>query len=343
MSDIKPWSVQLEVTEGCNFRCWFCGIHSIRTKEYKWNHMSPEGIVRPAAQEINEWLGKPRFELNNHGEPTLNPEYLDIVQILREEVPRCHIQTQTNGYTMFPQLQEGNDFKAHVREFFDRGGNLLAINCYKKGFYEYAMENCQDMLGTDPGLFRLVDFYYDNPNNLSAYCNYGPRSKKVFVFQDLGLINVNRLSNKRMAKKILNEAGNSPEKPLEKKLGIEPIREPLKKGCSRVYRELTIGWNGEIPTCCYDWKSDLVFGKFPEKSLREIWYGPYWKAARVLLHPSNAERNMKPCNVCDYKGGFRLGLLPKPDSDMSVAEAYDTLWGAEVDYGSYRKSLPILG
>ena len=198
------------------------------------------------------------------------------------------------------------------------------------------MESCSEILTDDPSAFTLVDFYYDNPENLSAYRNYGRRSKKVFIFQDLGLVNIEKLTNKRLAKKILNEAGNSPEKVLKAKLGIEPVTEPLKKGCSRVFRELTIGWNGEVPACCYDWKSELVFGKFPEQSIKDIWSGKLWESARVLLHPSNAERDMSPCNVCDYNGGFRLGLLPPPPDGISIGEAYDNILQAETDFGYLR-------
>lgn len=333
---IKPWSVQLEVTEGCNFRCWFCGIHAIRGKKQEWKFMDPEGIVRPAAKELDKWIGNPRFELNNHGEPTTNPHYFDIIRILREECPSCHIQTQTNGYAAFPMLDESNDFDQHIIEFFAAGGNLLALNCYRKGFYEYAMDRCKTILAEHRLTFELVDFYFDNPGNLSAYRNYGSKSRKVFVFQDLGLANEEKLANKRLAKKILNEAGNSPAAALEKKLDVKPIADPLKKACSRVFRELTIGWNGVIPACCYDWKNELVFGKFPEQSLQEIFYGNYWKAARVLLHPMFKERDMEPCDKCDYNGGFRLGLLPAPDSGMDVGEAYSAIVDAHAEFERFK-------
>jgi hypothetical protein len=302
--------------------------------------MDLETIVRPAFKELNTWCGKIRVELNNHGEPTVHPRFFEICDVIKQECPKAQIQLQTNGYAAFPQLQKDwtpwpNFFEEFVNQFFAHGGNLLALNCYREGFYEYAMEHLQAMPRRD---FRVIDFYHDNPENLSAYRYYSPREKMAFVFDDLGAMNVNGHANKRAAKKILNEAGNSPAKVLEKKLGILPLKNPLKKGCSRVFRELTIGWNGVIPACCYDWLDELIFGKFPEQSLQAIWKGSYWQAARVLLHPKNAERHMSPCDRCDYNGGFRLGLIEYPKSSVTIAQAYDILLGSLVSEKELKKA-----
>lgn len=330
----RPWSVQLEVVEGCNLRCWFCGIHAIRGKDHDWKYMDPE-LVRAAFKELNVWHGKPRVELNNHGEPTLHPRFFEIVQIIRQECPKAQIQLQTNGYLFFTKLNPDANFEQSLRRFFKYGGNILAMNCYRKGTYEEAMERCKAYLVEHPDAFKLIDFYYDNPKNESIYHYHKPSERRVFVFNDLGAANVTKLSNSRLSKQINNEAGNSPADKLQRFLGVGPVTSPLDRCCSRVFRELTIGWNGVIPACCYDWSNDLVFGKFPQQSLQQIWESEEWQAARVLLHPDNADRFMSPCDKCNYNGGFRTGLIAYPEVDFTVAEAYSIIVNCEEKYGQY--------
>ena len=76
---------------------------------------------------------------------------------------------------------------------------------------------------------------------------------------------------------LLNHAGNvNPE--VYEKYGMKKITEPLKKTCTRVFREMVIKYDGVVPICCIDWKRECPIGKFPEKSLHEIWNGKEFNA-----------------------------------------------------------------
>lgn len=330
-----PWSIQPEFVEGCNFRCWFCGIHAIRGapgKDGEGNHFKymDKEVLRAAFREMNIWLPKIRVEVNNHGEPTVHPDFWEMVEIMKTEMPSCQVQLQTNGYLFFPpEIQTPTNpdahFEASTYEFFKRGGNLLVLNCYKPGTYAYAMAQAKEYLAKYPGAFKLVDFYYDNPDNLSAYRFYGNRARYLFVLDDLGAKNVDGAAAKKAAKWIDNEAGNVPQKSLLVKLGKKPLTEPRQNGCTRPFREITMGWDGSVPVCCYDWSNQLLLGKFPEQSLQSIWEGEMFTATRTLLDPKVKERHMAPCNVCDLNGGFRIGLIKDPQTGMSVEDAYATL------------------
>lgn len=329
----KPWSIQLEVVEGCNYSCWFCGIHSIRSKdtpETGWADYRemPVEMVRQMFDETRTWLGGVRVELDNHGEPTLHKNFPKILKAITRD-PRAHIQLQTNG----SQIEEYKVFKELVDEWFANGLNLLAINAYKrwwgkpnpeyKSRYEMFMAYSERYAKTRPAIERVVDMYYDNPDHLSIYRRYPMKMKQIFVMDDLGEVNVKKRqeSGRPVSKDINNEAGNTMAKPLQNLLGQEPITEPLEKKCTRPFRELNMGYNGVVPVCCYDWSTQLPVGKFPNQSLETIWNSVQLNAIRQLLYHKN--RHMTPCSVCSYAGGWRQGLMKDPrmkESDKQLQQ-----------------------
>ncbi len=315
----KPWSIQLEVVEGCNYSCWFCGIHSIRSKdtpEVGWNDFRemPVELVREMFKETRTWLNGVRVELDNHGEPTLHKNFPGILKAITLD-PKAHIQLQTNG----SMIEDYKVFKELVDEWFAKGLNLLAINAYKrwwgkpnpeyKSRYEMFMAYAVRYAKARPAIDRVVDMYYDNPEHLSIYRRYPMKMKQIFVMDDLGEVNVKKRqeSGRPVSKDINNEAGNTMAKPLQNLLGQEPITEPLQKKCTRPFRELNMGYNGVVPVCCYDWSTQMPVGKFPNQSLQHIWESVQLNAIRELLLRKN--RNMTPCSVCSYAGGWRQGLL----------------------------------
>lgn len=312
----RPWSIQLEVVEGCNYSCWFCGIHSIRSKpNWEIYHEMPVELVQQMFQETQRWLpGGVRVELDNHGEPTLHSRFPEIVAAIRQD-PHAHIQLQTNC----SQIETWEVFQERVDEWFARGLNLLALNTYKRWWGTPQGANRHDHfleMARRYGAARnipVVDHYYDNPKRLSIYRRYPTNKQQIFVLDDLGEVNVKarQETGRPVSKDINNEAGNTPSKPLQNLLGQPPVDAPLKKKCTRPFRELNMGYNGVVPVCCYDWSTQMPMGKFPNQSLQQIWESVQMQTVRELLYRKN--RHMTPCSVCSYNGGWRQGLLTPPD------------------------------
>jgi MoaA/NifB/PqqE/SkfB family radical SAM enzyme len=326
----NPWSIQLEVVEGCNYSCWFCGIHSVRAKdtpEVGWNQFNemPVSLVKAMFEETQTWLpGGVRVELDNHGEPTLHSKFPQVIAAIRRD-RKAHIQLQTNG----SMIEDWKVFKECVDEWFARGLNLLAINAYKrwwgkpqpdvKNRYELFMAYAKQYVKKHSEI-PVIDHYYNNPEHKSIYRRYNTKSRQIFVLDDLGEVNSKKRteSGRPVSKDINNEAGNSPEKPLQNLLGQAPITEPLEKKCTRPFRELNMGYNGIVPVCCYDWSTQIPVGKFPNQSLQAIWESVQLNVIRELLYRKN--RDMTPCSVCSYNGGWRQGLIKAPGMHESDEE-----------------------
>lgn len=288
-----PNNIQVELVEGCNRMCRFCGINGIwQTKEDRVVRPMDTDLAIAIAEDFGTWAPARRIEFAMHGEPTLHPELFDIVQTFRDTCPQAQLQLTTNGIVLRKQGP------SYVKKLFDVGLNILLVDTYTH--HGKAMEVC---MGSG---VRVYDYYADKdcPN---PYHNNGPGLQAIIMMGNLGAA-----TGKKAARKILNHAGNVPPETMMEYNRVV-VQVPLIKKCSRPFRELSVHYDGTVSVCCMDWKHEFVVGVFkPGGSLLDIWEGVPFQVARQFL--GNGQRAFRPCYKCDYNGGFRLGFLPKVQS-----------------------------
>lgn len=316
-----PWSVQINPTYGCNraplerkFQsdgsckggCEFCGVYSLinhDTDTIKFKHMTVE-LAEQIATQLNNWVKGRRLEFNNFGEPFLNPNIFEILGAFRTNYPSGCIQLQTNGVGSHKSYEK---FKYQADKFFESGGNLLVYDAYEGSYSNYVEFGKQYEKETG---IQFIDFLYDNPNNVSYYSNHGAKAKMIFVVDDLG--DAHKSGSARM---INNHAGNVREHCYEK-FGIDKSQFPLQKKCSRVFREIIVGFDGTISVCCQDFRRQLILGKIPEDDVRDVWNSREFNTVRALMYDKDRS-TLRPCDVCSYAGGFRLGFLKRPKMEVN--------------------------
>jgi len=301
----KPYSMQLELTYGCNRRCWFCGIHDTPRNEF---HYMDFEVAKAVAQECAIWKPKMRMEFGTGGEPPLNPRFFDIVNILRTECPGMQIMVQTNVESWAIDRQSANTW---IGEWFKSGGNFLVLNCYKEGL----KTQMEDWMKGQP--WEVIDFYNDNPAHHSMYHYISSKVQRIFLCEDLGLMTLENKTAKVSQRWLNNQGGSTPPRSMLR-AGIDVLTTPLHKRCTQPFRQLVLSFDGSAPLCCYDWVDRYVVGQFPDQSLQEIWEGRPMQIARQLLYVGN--RNNHPCLTCDFHGGFRMGIINDPDLPETEAE-----------------------
>jgi len=285
-----PYNVQVELVEGCNRMCDFCGIQSIwkYPKDRKIHYMDPI-LAERIALDLGGWFegrGK-RVEFAMHGEPTLHPDLIHILSEFRRLYPAAQLQITTNGIKLLKGKPSIDSLMVHT--------NVLIIDTY---------DNRQKVSELLKGVQWPVYDYYDDPKAPNPYHYHNAKFKGIYLFRDLGS------AGKKATRVILNHAGNSDPAKLAK-LGIPKIPVPLAKKCSRPFRELIIHWDGTVPICCMDWRHEHIIGKFPyEGGFKKLWNKLAFQIIRELLYAK--DRNFLPCYRCDYNGGFRLGFLKRP-------------------------------
>ena len=287
MSVGAPWSVQVELVEGCNRLCPFCGLNAIRKGpgNYKW--MAWETAER-TSRSLVDLCPTARLEFAMHGEPTMHPRKHEILAMFRERLPKAQMQLTTNGNVLAGKMQE------RLEAIFDAGVDFVLMDTY---YPERLMlqAKAQALQG-----IQVLDFYRDcQPNGWSPYHNHHRSVQRTLVvMDDLGLRN-----GESRSRIVVNQAGNSP--------AVPETRAPLRRMCTLPFREVTVAWNGDVNLCCEDWGHEYTCGNVLEDSLRAIWWGEAFEAARRVLFARR--RAMTPCCRCDKASGPRVGLVPKYD------------------------------
>jgi len=287
MNDLtRPWSIQIELAEGCSRICSFCGINGIRKKPGNYKFMDLT-TAHTLALQLASFCPNARIEFAMHGEPTMNPKYLEIIALFRHHLPKAQMQLTTNGVRMVKK-----EMQPVIDEIFKAGIDFVILDTYyperdilrKKAF---ALKDV-----------TVLDYYDDMvPKKKSPWVNYHRKFNNTVILMD----DLEARNGESKARTIYNHAGNNEKK--------GAVRKQLQKTCTLAFREVGVIWNGDVNLCCHDWKGEYKIDNIHKTELKEIWKSPKWEAARTFLQ--NKDRSITPCNKCDIGSGSRSGLLPK--------------------------------
>lgn len=287
----RPWSVQIELTEGCNRLCKFCGLNATRKKIGNYKFMKLDFATK-IALDIKLLCPNARIEFAMHGEPMINPETDNIIKRFRNILPKTQLQMTTNGSILVDNADQ------NIEELFESGLDILMIDLYKGKVSTKLRNELREMQVHDDTDFDIVDFYDDwAPKGMSPWTNYRRKVTRTVVSMD----DLEKRNGERANRKITNQGGNNPMLPIPDK--------PLPKTCTIPFREISICANGDVCICCNDYSHQYICGNVNSKELSSIWYGNRFRAARRYL--SNKKRLFTPCGYCDLNSGSRSGLLPK--------------------------------
>lgn len=290
----QPWCVQVELTEGCNRICSFCGINGIREKAGNFKYMTLETAELLIAQMV-EYTPNARIEFAMHGEPLQNPDHLWILSMFRAALPKAQMMVTTNGRVLQKKMQE------RLSKLFATGINFVMLDTY---YPERDDIRAEAATLTD---FAVQDYYDDlEPKGWSPYANHKGQVWGLVVLMD----DIGARDGEAPSRKLHNHAGSVPDMPIP--------AQPLKKTCTKPFREISVTWNGEVRLCCEDWIGRYVAGNVHDIHMRDIWLGPAMESARAKLQ--NKERDFGACRACDAGSGMRVGLLPKYPSVTSEQE-----------------------
>ena len=302
-SQPPPFCIQLELTEGCNLACSFCGIAHIRDNQangpenikgknshpYKFLTLEKAeklAIKIKSAKDDYKW--NPRIEMAMHGEPSMNPNYKEIVKVFREHLPTTHLQMTTNG----GGLLKGS-LNENINELLEAGINVLLLDNYE------GIKICDKVRLRYKGPYPMYEYPRDKLAN--PHRRRKAKDHDIVITQDI------EHASKGNHSTLNNHAGGS----------FPRNNKADGKRCAKVFREMSIRWDGNVAICCNDWPGFYRIGNvLALASLEELWQSQYFNAARKKLY--HGERDFGPCQGCDALS-YRPGLLP----DLKGQESYE--------------------
>ena len=289
-----PFSIQVEFTEGCNRGCSFCGLRGMRKKGTEpWYFMSKSTATR-IADEIARVGWRSRIIFSMHGEPTLNPNYMNIIKLFRKKLPKAVLSIMTNGCG----IAQSEDIGQLITKLKHIGLNDLIIDTYSEG---------------------------DDGNQIREYCNQNDISYQILgpgvplygsshtKFRILFNLPIQTDEGAAINRHLCNHCGAAA--PLD--FSYEGKR------CARPFREMTFRYDGSVALCCNDFRVQYPIGNINDRNIDDLWQDKRFQAARILLYAG--ERGaFVPCRGCNALS-HRVGLLPDLLGKKELPEPSDKI------------------
>ena len=95
---------------------------------------------------------------------------------------------------------------------------------------------------------------------------------------------------------MVNRAGNVEN---FEELDYMPLGDKPVRTCDLPFYKMYITYNGDVVSCCMDWRRQVVLGNITERGIREIWNGPEYSRFRQL-HIEGQEAKVDLCSACSY-------------------------------------------
>lgn len=279
-----PFSIQVELTEGCNLRCSFCGLNGIRGKENNYKFATTDTILN-IARQIRDLKWNSRVEFAMHGEPSVHPLMIALLRDFRRIVgSRIHMMMTSNGagFVKAPNIT----IDAALESL-----NVLALDWYEN------VQLVPKIMDTYQGEYTIRHYPADQSAN--PHRRRKPGEHDFVVIQDIAK------AEKGTHASLNNHAGS----------GGPPNDNAKGKRCAKPFRELSVRWDGSISICCNSWLGIFKCGNVNEMTMEQIWHGPEMRAARRKLY--HGQRDFGDCKGCDALS-YRPGLLPDQRGKLSL-------------------------
>jgi len=308
-----PFCIQVEMTEGCNLGCSFCGLQHIRDngangpddkhgKASAMKFLTLEN-AETIAMRIAEAKWSPRIEFAMHGEPTMNPDFIEIVRVFRKHLPKASLNLTSNG----GGLLKNQGYSSNINALMEAGLNILSLDNYD------GIRIVDKILQGYNGPYPVRKY----PQDLDAnpHRRRKPNEHDVVVIQDI------EAATKGNHSTLSNHAGGS----------FPPNNKMDGKRCAKPFRELSVRWNGKVAMCCNDWPGRYKIGDLLTTTIQELWQGEAFDAARRALY--HGQRTFEPCKGCDHVS-YRPGLLPDAKGKHEMAAPDAKMWAVVEKYTS---------
>jgi len=288
-----PNTLWIEPTNACNLKCIMCPNSVRKQEKYGFMDMKLYKQIIDKAKDFVSYI-----TLCISGEPLLHSNLPEMIRYAKANGIRTYLST--NATLLTPTLSKrlllnGLDwisfsFDGCTKETYERiraGAdfdktldNLITFLNLKKQFNAKIRAEIQ----------VLVMNVRDSLNDIITFKNR---------FKDLPLDRIQFRQPSTWGKVFLNTKEFNPKK-LDNKFSP----------CSYLWSSLCILWDGRIIACPSDFFGDNVLGRFPDKTLKEIWNDTPMRVFRSAMVNRNYLSFNPNCEGCDSLWEQRICGLP---------------------------------
>ena len=299
----KPFTVLIEPSSCCNFRCVQC-FQSIKADNYfTQNRMNmPLESFEKIIRQLKDWDG-PKIKvlkLSLYGEPLINPDFCEMLRIAHKADIAERIETTTNaslltrevaGKMVEYQLDYAriSIYAAEQRRHEEITGTKIDINAIHKNL-EILQEIKKRKNSERPFVSpKMLDAYSEENERFIQM--YKDVANEVYIDKPHNWIKVNDAEFiKDHYKDNLKNAVNDLKRNSSQRIA-----------CPMPFTTMAVRSNGDVAPCCVDFIGGTNLGNINASNLEEIWNSDEWFEFQKMQLENRKHENYS-CARCDiYK------------------------------------------
>jgi len=323
----KPFSLFIEPTNMCNFRCKPCAHGQEKNREDLKPFMHIDNVLyKKLINELKEWEG-PKLKLlrlTALGEPFMNPNICEMIRLAKKENVAERVDLFTNGSLLTREICE---------QLVDAGLDYIRISIYsvlpdrhkEVTNSEMSIEKIRANVAmlhqvreekgkTKPYILaKMFETYsFENDVYIAMYKD---------IVDEVGFEKVHDATKYNDAD-LIGSFYNDKEKEQKTRNEFQDSLNDLQT-CPRPFMAMVVCANGDVVMCTHDAPRATRIANVKEKTLQEIWQGKDLYEFRKMLLTGHKEQN-RLCKHCEWYrlfpeednvDGFPLEKLPGGGAD----------------------------
>jgi len=297
----KPFTVLIEPSSLCNFRCVQC-FQSIKSDSYFTRNRGNMPLARfqNVIEQLKAWPGPniKVLKLSLYGEPLINPDFCEMLKMAREADVAERIETTTNA-----SLLSGNIAEKLVKYQLDYArvsiyatdqehhqaitNSSINIRIIHKNLE--VLQEIKKFKGSERPFVscKMLDAYGNENHQFTVM--YQDVAEEVYIDKPHSWIKV---EGSDFIKNYYKDAVGS---------AITDFRmnSTRRIACPMAFTTMAVRSNGDVSPCCVDFIGGTNLGNVDEHSLQEIWISGAWYRFQKMQLENKKQENCS-CARCDF-------------------------------------------
>jgi radical SAM protein with 4Fe4S-binding SPASM domain len=297
-----PFTIFVEPTNVCNFRCGFCPESSPDYQQQAGYYQRIRPIVYyRLLEELKAWTRLKSLKFYDLGEPLLNPELPEMIHDAYRAGVAERMELTTNGSIMNEDL---------ARRLVRSGVDYIRVSVYgatDEGYQETtASRYTASKVRANVQLLRQVrdSMGAGSPHIFARFLAPNSRDADLFREQYTGIAD-------EIGLEYLHNWGGTDQRLVN--IGDTQSRVRKKQACPHPFYSVTVKASGDVSACCLDWNGQLKIGNLNESTLRQIWAGVPLRQLQAA-NLGQRRHEIPACRDCDLIHQF-------PDDLDGLSEA----------------------
>lgn len=291
----QPYVIMIDPCDACNFLCKFCPTNISKEKLELRHKRMPLELFKKIVDDLKEFPEKIKaIDLYGFGEPLLHPELPEMISYLKQSGVCEKIRIATNGALLTHELSD---------KLVDSGLDYMKISLEALDEVGY-QDICGAKIKYDEFIENIAYLYSISRGKMEIGAKIISSAFKQIEDKDYFLETFQPISDFTFIENLKNVWGEFDEIELSgQDMGDDYYTKNAMdfEICSYPLTHMLIHSNGDICSCCFDWKHEISYANVHDISVKEAWESE--KLLQFRLAHLNKKRSVIPfCCTCEMNG-----------------------------------------